>query len=55
MIWLRLIVVVFSALAVSFLYKDYKNKNLSKKAFIIVSAMESVVIIISLISLIQSL
>lgn len=55
MIWLRLIVIIFSVLAVSFLYKDYKNGNFSKKALIIISIMEAIVIIISFISLVKSL
>jgi hypothetical protein len=54
MTWLYLIIIVFSALTLYFVYGDYRKKQFSQKAFTIVSIMEMVVIIISAALLIKS-
>ena len=55
MIWLYIIILIFSVLTLNFVYKDFKNNNFSKKSFKIVSIMESFVIIVILILIIMSL
>lgn len=45
MIWLYLVVMIFSALTLYFIYGEYKQNRFSKKAFTLVSIMEIVVIV----------
>ncbi len=47
MAWLYLIIIVFSALTLHFIYGDYRKKQFPKKTFIIVGVLEAVVMIIS--------
>lgn len=54
MSWLYLIILMFSALTLCLVYEDYRKKQFSKRAFNIVSIMESIVIIITAILLIKS-
>ena len=54
MTWLYLIVLIFSAITVYFIYCEYKQKRFSKKAFILVSIMETVVIVATVFMLIIS-
>ena len=55
MIWLYLIVMIFSALTLYFIYGEYKQNRFSKRAFTLVSIMEVVVIIVTAVMLIMSL
>ena len=55
MTWLYLIVMIFSALTLYFNYGEYKQNKFSKRALIIVSIMEGVVIISTIVMLIMSL
>jgi len=55
MIWLYWIVLIFSALTVGFTYSEYKQKRFSKKAFSLVSLMETSVIVITAVMLCMSL
>lgn len=55
MIWLYLIILIFSALTLYFVYGDYKKERFSKKAFILVGIMETVVLIITAVLMIKSL
>lgn len=55
MAWLYLIILIFSALTWYFAYGDYNKERFSKKAFILVSIMEAVVIIITAALLIKSI
>ena len=55
MIWLYLIVFIFSALTLYFTYEEYKQNRFSKKAFTLVSIMEVIVIIATAVMLIISL
>ena len=55
MTWLYLIVMIFSALTIYFIYGDYKKNRFSKRAFTLVSIMEVVVIIATAVMLIISL
>lgn len=55
MTWLYLIVLIFSALTLYFTYVEYKKEHFSKKAFILASIMEAVVLIITAILLIKSI
>ena len=55
MTWLYLIILVFSALTLYFAYGDYKKERFSKKAFTLVSIMEVVVIIITVVLLIKAI
>ena len=55
MTWLYLIILIFSAMTLYFVYGDYKKDSFSKKAFTLVSAMETVVIIICIILIIKSI
>lgn len=54
MTWLYLIILIFTALTLYFVYGDYKKERFSKKAFTLVSIMETVVIIIAAVLLIIS-
>ena len=53
--WMCLIVVVFSVLTLYYTREEYKRNRLPKKAFAVVSIIESVVITASAVMLIQSL
>ena len=55
MIWLHLIVFIFSALTLFYTYSGYKQKQFSKKAFVIICFLETVVILTTSILLILSL
>ena len=55
MTWLYLVVMVFSALTLYFTYGEYKQNRFSKKAFILVSIMEAVVIVSTAVMLIMSI
>ena len=55
MIWLYLIVLIFSALTLYFTYGDYRQNRFSKKVFTLVSIMEVIVIIATAVMLIISL
>ena len=55
MIWLYLIVMIFSALTLYFTYGEYKWNRFSKRTFTLVSIMEAVVIIVTAVMLIMSL
>ena len=55
MTWLYLIVMIFSALTLYFIYGEYKKSRFSKRAFTLVSIMEVVVIIATAVMLIISL
>ena len=55
MTWLYLVILIFSAMTLYFVYGDYKKSRFSKKAFTIVSMMEAVVIIISIALIIKSM
>ena len=55
MTWLYLIVMIFSALTLYFIYGEYKKNRFSKRAFTLVSIMEVVVIIVTAVILIISL
>ena len=54
MIWLYLTAIIFSALTIYFTYGEYKKNKFSRMAFILVSIMETVVIIATIVSLIMS-
>ena len=53
MTWLYLVVMMFSALTL-FTYGEYKQNGFSKKAFTLVSIMEAVMIIATVVMLIMS-
>lgn len=55
MTWLYLIILVFSALTLYFVYGDYKKERFSKKAFTLVGVMETVIIIITAVLLINAI
>lgn len=55
MTWLYLIVMIFSALTLYFIYGEYNKNRFSKRAFTLVSIMELVVIIATAVMLIISL
>ena len=55
MTWLYSIVLVFSALTLYFVFGEYKQNRFSKKAFAMVSIMESVVIVAGIVMLIIKL
>lgn len=55
MTWLYLIVMIFSALTLYFIYGEYKKNRFLKRAFTLVSIMEVVVIIATAVMLIISL
>ena len=55
MTWLYLIVMIFSALTIYFIYGEYKKNRFAKRAFTLVSIMEVVVIIATAVMLIISL
>lgn len=46
--WLLLIVIIFSLLTVFFLHKVYRKNQFPKKAYIIITAMETAAAIISI-------
>lgn len=52
MTWLYLIVLIFSALTLYFTYGEYRQNRFSKKAFTLVSIMETVVMVATAIILI---
>lgn len=54
MTWLYLIVIVFAALTLYFVYVEFKQKPFLKKAFAIISILESVVIIANAVFLVMS-
>lgn len=55
MTWLYLIILIFSAMTLYFVYGDYKKNRFSKKAFMLVGIMEFIVIIISFFLIIKSI
>ena len=55
MTWLYLIVMIFSALTLYFIYGEYKKNRFPKRGFTLVSIMEVVVIIATAVMLIISL
>ena len=55
MTWLYLVVIIFSALTLYFTYGEYKQSRFSKKAFTLVSIMETVVIVATAVMLIMSI
>ena len=55
MTWLYLVVIIFSALTLYFTYGEYKQNRFSKRAFILVSILEAVVIIATAIMMVMSL
>jgi len=52
---LYLIVILFSVLSVCFIYNEYKQNRFSQKAFIFVSVMETVAIVITAVMLLMSI
>ena len=52
MTWLYLIVLIFSSLTLYFTYGEYRQNRFSKKAFTLVSIMETVVMVATAIILI---
>lgn len=55
MIWLYLLVVVFSALTLYFVYEEHRKTRFPEKTFAAVCVLEAAVIIISAALLIKSL
>ena len=55
MVWLHLVVIIFSALTLYFTYGDYKQNKLPNKTFILICIMEVVVIIVTAFALIISI
>ncbi len=49
-----IIVVIFGCLTVYYVWNDYKKDKMSKKTFVSICAMEAVVVIVSLVSLLKS-
>jgi hypothetical protein len=54
MIWLYLIIIIFSALSIYFTYGEYKQNRFSQKAFTLVSIMEAVAIVATAVLMIMS-
>lgn len=52
MMWLYLIILIFTTLTLNFIYNEYKQEKFSKKAFILINIMEISVIITTIILLI---
>lgn len=55
MVWLHLVILIFSALTLQFTYGEYKQNSFSKKSFIWISVMEIAVIIVTAVMLIMSI
>ena len=55
MLWMYLLILVFSHLTLYFVYEEYKKSRFPKKAFTLVAVLESVVCILSVIMILQSL
>ena len=52
MMWLYLVILMFSLLTLYFIYNEYKKGQISKKSFTLVSIMEIYVVITTIILLI---
>lgn len=55
MTWLYWIVLLFSALTLYFVGAEYRQERFSKRAFVLVGIMETIVLIITVILLMGSL
>lgn len=54
MMWLYLIILIFSLLTLHYIYNEYKQEKISKKSFILISCMEILVVVTTIILLIET-